>query len=282
MSLESRIKHLEVAVAKLRKELDGFLKPLSAGKPRQQNDAGIEPGETADQKGNAAPGEAPIAPEVSPPPVHSTQTQKSRYKTLEWWKPRLELIGIFFAIGYAVVTFFQWRDTNRNFRVDERAWVAPFRECIEPPSGVPDPETGCASVGKDDQQVILKVLFKNTGKSFAVNYQVVINPPALDLDATVPPFQRGPVAILAPDQINHVTLPAEPRSWFERVGTNPIYIRGKIWYDDVFGYHHWTEFCYVHIANSMQPGFATCDKYNDCDKCKPNIPKEKPWWKFWQ
>src|SRR5207253_7074434 len=35
----------------------------------------------------------------------------------------LEIVAIPFAIGYAFVTYFQWRDANRNFRIDQRPWI---------------------------------------------------------------------------------------------------------------------------------------------------------------
>ncbi|HUI76834.1 MAG TPA: hypothetical protein VLY24_02935 [Bryobacteraceae bacterium] len=39
------------------------------------------------------------------------------------WKTLLECIAIPFAIGYAAVTYQQWRDLRHNFEVDQRAWL---------------------------------------------------------------------------------------------------------------------------------------------------------------
>jgi hypothetical protein len=44
---------------------------------------------------------------------------------MQWWKSALEVIAIPFAIGYAIISYFQWRDAAHNFRGDERAWLGP-------------------------------------------------------------------------------------------------------------------------------------------------------------
>jgi hypothetical protein len=40
------------------------------------------------------------------------------------FKQTLEVIGILAGIGYAWVTYNQWQDQTRNFKVDERAWIS--------------------------------------------------------------------------------------------------------------------------------------------------------------
>jgi hypothetical protein len=48
-----------------------------------------------------------------------------------------------------------------------------------------------------------------------------------------------------------------------RRGLN-TYVFGTMWFDDVFGSHHWTQFCYL-VGNDLKArpsGF-----HNTCDDC---------------
>jgi hypothetical protein len=64
-------------------------------------------------------------PDMPASPPKGAPSKKPWYKTLSGWKLALEAIAIPFAIGYALVTFFQWQDLRHNFQADERAWVKP-------------------------------------------------------------------------------------------------------------------------------------------------------------
>jgi hypothetical protein len=55
------------------------------------------------------------------PAVVETNKPKNKWdKPLEWWKPRLEMVGVRLAMFYAVITLLQWRDARKNFQQDER------------------------------------------------------------------------------------------------------------------------------------------------------------------
>jgi hypothetical protein len=47
------------------------------------------------------------------------------YKTFDWWKVRLEVMAFIFAIAYAFITYFQWRDAGHTFQQAQRPWVGP-------------------------------------------------------------------------------------------------------------------------------------------------------------
>jgi hypothetical protein len=64
-----------------------------------------------------------IVLKVGPSPEHSSEAKSGRYKTVEWWKDRLEVAAIVAGIFYAIVTFCMWRDAHDNFVVNQRAWV---------------------------------------------------------------------------------------------------------------------------------------------------------------
>jgi alkyl hydroperoxide reductase subunit AhpC len=60
---------------------------------------------------------------LPPAASDSKQSHKPWYKTGQGWKAAIEIIGIAFAVGYAIVTYLQWQDLRHNFIVDERAWL---------------------------------------------------------------------------------------------------------------------------------------------------------------
>jgi hypothetical protein len=91
--------------------------------PRKKKKQRTEPQDAAAKKNDPAERKVLFVPEVKPTPSNSSESKKPWYKTLDGWKVRLELIAIPFVIGYAVITFFQWRDLRHNFEVDQRAWL---------------------------------------------------------------------------------------------------------------------------------------------------------------
>jgi hypothetical protein len=49
-----------------------------------------------------------------------------------------------------------------------------------------------------------------------------------------------------------------------------FYIEGTIWYDDIFGHHHWTQFCIT--PNADMSRFAYTDFHNTCDDAQTKQP----------
>jgi hypothetical protein len=73
-------------------------------------------------------------------------------RNLELSKKVLEILAIPFAIGYAFLTYYQWRDLQHNFVIDKRKW------------------TGVKSIGADQfasdaQTVQFPLTITNTGKT---------------------------------------------------------------------------------------------------------------------
>src|SRR5438445_3423263 len=95
--------------------------------PGQQNQTTDRPEHNADHEGDATIRQPPLKPQVKTAPKQTGKPSDPWHKTLQGWKAVLEVIAIPFALGYAVVTYCQWRDMQRNFLIDERAWVIPYQ-----------------------------------------------------------------------------------------------------------------------------------------------------------
>jgi hypothetical protein len=91
--------------------------------PREKDNTRVNPQDASGQENDAADRQFALTPKVPPSPTYRKQTDKPWYKTTSGWKTLLEMIAIPFAIGYAIVTYWQWRDLRYNFEVDQRSWV---------------------------------------------------------------------------------------------------------------------------------------------------------------
>jgi len=121
--VNKRIDDLERTAKRIERKLN-YLEAIISS-PRQEHETGEDPQQATSEKDDSAQRQPALVPKVPPTPSHSNQSQKPWYKTFRGWKTLFETIALPFAIGYAVVTFLQWRDLRHNFEGDERAWVKP-------------------------------------------------------------------------------------------------------------------------------------------------------------
>ncbi len=174
-------------------------------------------------------------------------------------------LGFLAAAIYAGISYKQWYDFRNNFRVDERAWVSPYKVCAESP----DADSGPNECGafKKGGPMILKVLLRNTGKTFATHVTACIKASDIPEDATTfscePPI-NGLMPPNAPFNASTASVGPE-RAELVRSGTQGVVVTGIIRYDDIFRSHHWTSFCYG--VRGQNFAFSPCPKYNDCDDC---------------
>lgn len=187
---------------------------------------------------------------------NSFQWWKSR--PVDWWKVRVEFAALFFGIGYAIITYCQWRDSNRNFRIDQRAWVHRSIDAKAPENRVP------LVIGSP---LVIPVILANTGKTpaFGVRGYVVLsllpagNVPeflyapghprvAIQVESMYPGTNSDsiPVVLLGMEngQLSAIKL-TEPQITGIATGTMTITIHGRIEYRDIFGRDHWDTFCYT-------------------------------------
>lgn len=176
--------------------------------------------------------------------------------------------GVLVVAAYTTFTAFQWSDLRHNFKVDERAWIAPFEVTVQE-----------REVKKGFSIFGAIVNYKNTGKTAAVNGKVFIDQrtslATIPTSDTKPRTQDSPTFLLAPSGINHSSI------WFSDDSADAfnktqrsVFVFGTIWYDDIFRTEHWTQFCFEAVREKMTGiKFEPCPVHNTCDDCdKTNSP----------
>jgi hypothetical protein len=206
-------------------------------------------------------------PKIYPCPICLAKAGQKKKYSAEWWKIRLEFAAIIGGLFAVVIYFFQMRAnqgqvdaaykqfgamTNQLSEMqtareqDERAWIAPY---------------DFAKYGEPEG--IYRVFFKNTGKTPALNVDSDVRSTGVINDvetANWPTNPPGPYSgVLAPEIQRHADT--------ERI--SGVYFYGRIWYDDVFGKHHWTDFCVFFDPNSTG-GFVITKFGNATDDSKTN------------
>jgi len=100
------------------------------------------------------------------------------------------------------------------------------------------------------------VLFPQIDMQTIVATQTVDEPPTLPATPSAVPNTANKAQVTA-----QATPNAAPVKII--VQTKKFYVYGLIEYDDVFGRHHETKFCYVNTPGARE--WANCDKYNDAN-----------------
>src|SRR5207237_1280683 len=94
----------------------------------------------------------------------------------------LEIVAIPFAIGYAVVTYYQWSDAHHNFILDQRAWLR---------MTLPELEAKCAQCTEHDIPVPIpknlqfNLSVTNVGKTPAFDIRILAT-------AEIQPIDKAP------------------------------------------------------------------------------------------
>jgi hypothetical protein len=244
---------------------------LPSQEPERQNAAGNPAEQAAKSDNNTPQAEIIISRPVSniPPTPSNPNNPAGEAEISHKAKPHwvevstliLEVLGI---IGLA---YYCWIN-NRELKVfdservtmektqiqDERAWVFPENVVIQPSE-------------KDTNSINFTVLFKNTGKTPAMNIDAAVG--YTDKLNSVPktiPRPADSVAssgILAQDGTGHgFIIPPDSAIQAARNGSH-LFIYGIIWYDDIFREHHWCRFCYSFDSNMED--FRPTGTHNTCD-----------------
>jgi hypothetical protein len=252
---------------KIISQLEHILSALEIDRPRKNNPPPVGDVGQPQQKNKTTDGIVTSLPKVDPAPPHSDAPDNKWNKTLKGWKPTLECFGIIFAIAYAFITYCQWRDANRNFRLDERAWVAPIHACFEPAITTSLNTDGCGKENSEDTRMQFKVIYKNSGKTFALNSDSSINITTDQNQIQMPSEGTKFRGLFIQEAIGSVAYGPITVDEINNFGYRAVYIYGKIWYDDIFKGRHWTEFCFIHRGPKGNT-FVTCPQNNTCDDCE--------------
>jgi hypothetical protein len=201
-------------------------------------------------------------PNIPPTPRDPDQSEKSWYKTMQGWKTTLEIVAIPFAIVYAVVTVYQWRDLRHNFEVDQRAWVKP--KVLWPKDMMDDKVTvmvnnlGQSVVDSTSMDAKIEILDRASQPSFA---QSGIHTAAIF--ETLFPKDENSITVMrfSPEGKESPLTDKEIKALSQ--GDDYAVIWGYILYHDQFGVH-WTRFCDWHAFTSKLIQFqaAGCTRYN--------------------
>jgi hypothetical protein len=279
-TLEEKVRHLE--------RLDA---------PRQENPHSVDPQNTTAGNRETAPRKTALPNDLSDDSTN--KTDKRRGNSDPWWirisvwKPWKRFLTV--AVGaagvaYAIVTYHQWNDANRNFRVDQRPWV---KVELVPSKSSEQQATVTATAGSP---MTVPVRVKNIGKTpansligtFAIQIAGPQDELFLPADMNNPPHVEHPkhkvglthieTGTIFPDQFHDWPIskvdntsigPSQPttvtQEEVDRVnnGAARVYIEGTITYWDEFGRKHWTRYC-TSLPGSIDNQPA-CPKYNRAD-----------------
>ena len=194
--------------------------------------------------------------------THSNHTLKT---TCETWKSRFETIFRFMevctfiaVIITTLIIYKQLQEMQKTRTDDERAWVLA--------NGI------TSNFTESNSGVVFYVSYKNTGKTPALRVQSVISW-AISSDS-IPKMDGIPdhpvnSGLCAPDSVGKSQSAPIPIQIMEDIiNGKSIYVYGTAWYDDIFGHHHWSQFCYevmrtAYDRNVIQ--FNTPAFHNSCD-----------------
>lgn len=183
------------------------------------------------------------------------------------WKKHATPMNVLTLI-IAAAAWAQFHLSQKQIRLDERAWVGPSTF----------PVAKGLNWAKGAGQYTLTI--KNFGKTPALKFMsaYTIFP---DNQKSVPGAQNASCDTRMYDsdvhgQWGHVLWPGEIRETTPSIETHgfvnaphqpkEIYIAGCVTYDDIFGFHHWTKFCYVTYKPQIpDQEFQSCFRYNETD-----------------
>jgi hypothetical protein len=249
--------------------------------PEQHNGKPVRADNPTSEEHDAASGQTPSLRQVEPSPKQTDCAKKEWYKTTKGWYKALQVLGVVAGIGYALITYQQWRDLRYNFTTDERAWL--HRDT----DATPDEKIYSGS------PLFVKATFINTGKTLARNIEgravlVLVrngaspefryepNPiSAIGITPIFPGERSQPIPIyLLKRGISEPSLQLLTDAQVEGLRTGDLVatIYGRVEYEDVFHARHWFTFCdEIHTDESASPKnpagavSMACLEYNETD-----------------
>jgi hypothetical protein len=247
--MDKATKALAQKVAALEKHLHAL-----RDAPRKQHEKTVGDSADSHQEQDEIRQNSPILLHGNPTDKHTGDDSNQKFynsrkwwksKSFQWYKDRFEIIALVAGVGYAVVTYLQWRDLRGNFASAQRSW-------IRVDLGIP---------AKLDPSASIAILLRNIGKSPALRLEGGVMVQVVDADSS-PSFPKGTVnlrKILAnmlfpSDEVsfNSGRTPNNPDGTVRpldaeesrRLAAGDAYLAiwGIIAYRDGFG-DHWTRFC---------------------------------------
>ncbi len=238
------------------------------------------------EKSKANDGANKVPPIPSDPPlitnVPARDTKNDTTNQTDWQRRNYRMQFAIFIVAVIVMFIYggqlyeMQRATNiaaNNYKlqtdalhIDQRAWVS---------------EAGVTGKAKEGEPFAVRIVIRNTGKTFAKNFTSIvafkmkqIADPDPDFEAVIgeSTSSLNSLALVAPnggfDQLLDI-----PQDGHKLTDTdietlkNPtiiVLIFGKIFYEDIFRCQHWTTFCYR--AYPTKEKYDAYSAYNDADE----------------
>jgi len=223
---------------------------MSRHAPRKKNKQRQSPQNNATNKSVETPRQTFI---VSPSPENSENCEERenatppRRKPVKWMKV-LQGLGIIAGIGYAAVTYFEWREIRDNFMTDQRAWIGVKGFTLY---GPPTP----------GQQLIMNITAINTGKTPALDVTFANCGTGDDEQTTLTWNCPKASSVIAPGAENVFVNTSDPvsQAYVDRLtaGIQRTYYRFTIQYRDIFGIARTTGVCAFYPLSKTTP-FGQC------------------------
>jgi len=202
----------------------------------------------------------------------------------------LQRLGLIVAAGLLIATWYQAALTRSTLHDSERAfvYVASVGHTKEATPSEKEPfKSGVPGVA-------LIVQTKNSGNTQARNTQLEStycihtgkNLPNLPLDFSFPETNPFEAPHLMPPGGDFTTARRIPEAELLKARTNSnviLYVWGTVKYDDIFGAHHKTEYCFDYIGWAIDPQgqtvpqFAFCNRHNCDDRDCPKQWGDNPY-----
>jgi len=205
---------------------------------------------------------------------------RHRYRIPRWLKDILEIGALVAGIAYAVVTYFMWRDSHRNFVIDERCWISidgnfpnPIKEGIPFQGSILVKNTGKTTAKQIVSEWIIAILRSADSVSFDYSQMRtteligVLPPNGFTLFTASKPVDQYTAAFLTKEQAEDLLN-----------GRTYLVLYGRGRYNDVFGNTHWFHFCgwKDYYPGNASYKAANCVAYTDTgdgDLPDPDIKK---------
>jgi hypothetical protein len=280
-ALRKDIERLKAELHSLQNDVrhhDNEFHELLRNAPWQHHDHSAGPQQQTDQDGETSPRQTAT---IHPVGIQRTQQAKNagsigRPWLRSIWKRGFGVLVGLAGIAYAIINYEQWRDADRNFRTDQRAWIE-----IDKSQHISIPLPSLLYVGLPADMV-------NRGKTPAMritaksNAQVlsISDEPFLTYDSpsavvtTIPILFQGSSMPFTVGTL--VQMSADQRNGLENQRLYIVAWSSVTWLD-VFGQHHWLQSCqwYLPPNPGMAPGSPVvppiglptkgCSDYNGTD-----------------
>jgi hypothetical protein len=237
----------------------------------------IGPQEAAAKKNPNVGGPPLIPSKIVPSKNGSDKPCHCRYEPTPRWKRWLEAIVALSVIAYAIITGFMWRDSHKNFVIDEQAWLSV--ESI-PPGEI-----------KEGTPIQAAVFIRDTGKTPAKKIAsdwgiwIVRNTESVSFDYSqnhtmsfTGVLNTNAVSVVQVLKSGDPLAPPVTKEQAESLLAGRMYlvVYGRVRYADIFGETHRVRFCnwkgyYVGAAGGTYAA-AGCTAYNDTGNGEP--PKD--------